>query len=121
MTIVDGIAKGHFLRRVAADTSFFGAEEAGTPLGPLDWSLMQARRMEFDRGWTAAAVFFVSLRARPNRKGHFRRNTPTRLSYHSIHLMSIIDQSKMGISPFYTIYPEVICGKSRLEKSLKAW
>jgi len=55
------------------------------------------------------------------KKGVPLRNAPTLSSYHGIQLMSIIDRSKIGISPFYTIYPEVICGKSRLEKSLKAW
>ena len=44
LTIVDGIAKGHFLWRVAADNLFLGAEGVTTPLGALDWSLWSARR-----------------------------------------------------------------------------
>ncbi len=34
---------------LAADNAFFGAAEIFTPLGPLDWSLVNARRMEFDK------------------------------------------------------------------------
>ena len=85
MTIVDGIAKGHFLRRVAADKLSYmvlvdsRVKHVGSGLGagPFFWGPDHECR---ERALTVPRA----------KTGHLRRDAPTLSSYHSHDSLSII-------------------------------
>ena len=119
MTIVDGIAKGHFLRRVAADKLSY-VVLVGSRVKHV-WSGLGAGPIFLCPDHECRERALTVPRRTGTKKGAPRGNAPTLSSYHIQSSMSIIRRRKGMDSPFYTIYPEVICGKSRLANGLVLW
>ena len=120
MTIVDGIAKGHFLPGSAGSQTVVRVAVVGSRVKHV-WSGLGAGPVFLCPDHECRERALTVPRATQIKTGHLRRDAPTLSSYHSRDSLSIISVRKTVGSPFYTIYLEVICGISRLVNPLRVW